>query len=142
MLYSIGKDSSVMLRLAQKAFSPARFRSLYCILTPAIRFPEMISFVTRTYAANWRGTSLSTRIRLALDAGTNPFSLGTQKCCGLLKTKSLLDALAEGGFNAAFGGARRDERRNRGPKRRIYSFRDPMGHVGSEKPAARALEHF
>jgi sulfate adenylyltransferase subunit 2 len=62
----------------------------------------------------------------ALDAGANPFSLGTQKCCGLLKTKSLLDALAEGGFNAAFGGARRDEEKSRA-KERIYSFRDVHG---------------
>ena len=62
----------------------------------------------------------------ALDAGANPFLLGTQKCCGLLKTKSLLDALAEGGFNAAFGGARRDEEKSRA-KERIYSFRDVHG---------------
>jgi sulfate adenylyltransferase subunit 2 len=62
----------------------------------------------------------------ALDAGANPFLLGTQKCCGLLKTKSLLDALAEGGFDAAFGGARRDEEKSRA-KERIYSFRDSLG---------------
>jgi sulfate adenylyltransferase subunit 2 len=64
--------------------------------------------------------------REALDAGANPFALGTQKCCGLLKTKSLLDGLAEGGFDAAFGGARRDEEKSRA-KERIYSFRDPLG---------------
>src|SRR5258705_13279754 len=62
----------------------------------------------------------------ALDAGANPFSLGTQKCCGLLKTRSLLDALAEGGFDAAFGGARRDEEKSRA-KERVYSFRDSAG---------------
>src|SRR5262249_50864421 len=62
----------------------------------------------------------------ALDAGADPVSLGTQKCCGLLKTKSLLDALSEGGFNAAFGGARRDEEKSRA-KERIYSFRDVHG---------------
>jgi sulfate adenylyltransferase subunit 2 len=62
----------------------------------------------------------------ALNAGANPFVLGTQKCCGLLKTKSLLDALAECGFNAAFGGARRDEEKSRA-KERIYSFRDVHG---------------
>jgi len=61
-----------------------------------------------------------------LERGANPFSLGTQKCCGLLKTKSLLDALAQGGFNAAFGGARRDEEKSRA-KERIYSFRDSHG---------------
>src|SRR5438046_8408961 len=62
----------------------------------------------------------------APDAGANPYSLGTQKCCGLLKTKSLLDALAEGAFDAAFGGARRDEEKSRA-KERIYSFRDSLG---------------
>jgi sulfate adenylyltransferase subunit 2 len=62
----------------------------------------------------------------ALGRGANPFSLGTQKCCGLLKTKSLLDALTQGGFNAAFGGARRDEEKSRA-KERIYSFRDSHG---------------
>src|SRR5216110_3320452 len=62
----------------------------------------------------------------ALGAGANPFVLGTQKCCGLLKTKSLLDALSDGGFTAAFGGARRDEEKSRA-KERIYSFRDAHG---------------
>jgi sulfate adenylyltransferase subunit 2 len=61
-----------------------------------------------------------------LNQGANPFALGTQKCCGLLKTKSLLDALAEGQFDAAFGGARRDEEKSRA-KERIYSFRDRQG---------------
>ena len=62
----------------------------------------------------------------ALDDGANPFALGTQKCCGLLKTRSLLDGLAEGGFDAAFGGARRDEEKSRA-KERVYSFRDSLG---------------
>src|SRR2546425_7810430 len=64
--------------------------------------------------------------REALQEGANPYSLGTQKCCGLLKTKSLLDALAQGGFDAAFGGARRDEEKSRA-KESIYSFRDSLG---------------
>ena len=64
--------------------------------------------------------------REALEQGANPFLLGTQKCCGLLKTKALLDGLAAGGFNAAFGGARRDEEKSRA-KERIYSFRDAHG---------------
>lgn len=58
--------------------------------------------------------------------GTNPFQLGTQKCCGLLKTRALLDALEAGGYDAAFGGARRDEEKSRA-KERIYSFRDARG---------------
>src|SRR5207302_10490957 len=64
--------------------------------------------------------------REELNQGANPFALGTQKCCGLLKTKALLDALADGGFDAAFGGARRDEEKSRA-KERIYSFRDRQG---------------
>jgi len=62
----------------------------------------------------------------ALDEGANPYTLGTQKCCGLLKTRSLLDGLADGGFDAAFGGARRDEEKSRA-KERVYSFRDSLG---------------
>ena len=69
---------------------------------------------------------MSTRNQAALDGGANPFRLGTQRCCGLLKTQSLLDALREGGFDAAFGGARRDEEKSRA-KERIYSFRDVRG---------------
>ena len=64
--------------------------------------------------------------RKALDAGTNPFDMGTQNCCGFLKTRALLDGLEEGGFDAAFGGARRDEEKSRA-KERIYSFRDKAG---------------
>ena len=62
----------------------------------------------------------------ALDAGANPFRLGTERCCGLLKTQALLDALRAGGFDAAFGGARRDEEKSRA-KERIFSFRDSFG---------------
>ncbi len=64
--------------------------------------------------------------RQAIADGASPFRLGTQKCCGLLKTRSLLDALDEGGFDAAFGGARRDEEKSRA-KERIFSFRDRYG---------------
>ncbi len=64
--------------------------------------------------------------RGAIADGANPFKLGTQKCCGLLKTRSLLDALEEGGYDAAFGGARRDEEKARA-KERIFSFRDRFG---------------
>ena len=62
----------------------------------------------------------------AIADGANPYTLGTQNCCGLLKTRSLLDALEEGGFDAAFGGARRDEEKSRA-KERVYSFRDAAG---------------
>jgi sulfate adenylyltransferase subunit 2 len=125
MLYSIGKDSSVMLRLAQKAFFPGKIPFPLLHIDTSYKFPEMIEF-RDTYARQIGAELIVHKNQTALDAGANPFSLGTQKCCGLLKTKSLLDALAEGGFDAAFGGARRDEEKSRA-KERIYSFRDPLG---------------
>ncbi len=125
MLYSIGKDSSVMLRLAQKAFFPGKIPFPLLHIDTSYKFPEMIEF--RDWYAGHVGAELIVHAnREALQEGANPFSLGTQKCCGLLKTKSLLDALAEGGYDAAFGGARRDEEKSRA-KERIYSFRDSLG---------------
>lgn len=125
MLYSIGKDSSVMLRLAQKAFFPGPIPFPLLHVDTSYKFPEMIEFRDE-YPKQIGAELLVHKNQEALDAGVNPFVLGTQKCCGLLKTKSLLDALAEGGFNAAFGGARRDEEKSRA-KERIYSFRDVHG---------------
>ena len=125
MLYSIGKDSSVMLRLAQKAFYPGKIPFPLLHVDTSYKFPEMIKF-RNEYPKQIGAELIVHQNREALDAGANPFLLGTQKCCGLLKTKSLLDALAEGGFNAAFGGARRDEEKSRA-KERIYSFRDLHG---------------
>ena len=125
MMYSIGKDSSVMLRLAQKAFYPGKIPFPLLHIDTSYKFPEMIEF-RDSYAREIGAQLIVHRNEEALQAGANPFALGTQKCCGLLKTKSLLDALAEGGFNAAFGGARRDEEKSRA-KERIYSFRDAHG---------------
>lgn len=125
MLYSIGKDSSVMLRLAQKAFYPGTIPFPLLHVDTSYKFPEMIEFRDQ-YTKEIGAELIVHRNQTALDAGANPFLLGTQKCCGLLKTKSLLDALAEVGFNAAFGGARRDEEKSRA-KERIYSFRDVHG---------------
>jgi sulfate adenylyltransferase subunit 2 len=125
MLYSIGKDSSVMLRLAQKAFYPGKIPFPLLHIDTSYKFPEMIEFRDR-YPKEIGAELIVHQNRGALDKGANPFVLGTQKCCGLLKTKSLLDALEAGGFDAAFGGARRDEEKSRA-KERIYSFRDPQG---------------
>jgi sulfate adenylyltransferase subunit 2 len=125
MMYSIGKDSSVMLRLAQKAFYPGKIPFPLLHIDTSYKFPEMIAF-RDAYAKEVGAQLIVHRNEEALRAGANPFTLGTQKCCGLLKTKSLLDALTEGGFNAAFGGARRDEEKSRA-KERIYSFRDSHG---------------
>src|SRR5277367_3896080 len=106
MLYSIGKDSSVMLRLAQKAFYPGKIPFPLLHVDTSYKFPEMIEF-RDTYTRQIGAELIVHKNQEALQRGANPFSLGTQKCCGLLKTKSLLDALTAGGFNAAFGGARR-----------------------------------
>jgi sulfate adenylyltransferase subunit 2 len=125
MLYSIGKDSSVMVRLAQKAFFPGKIPFPLLHIDTTYKFREMIEF--RDRFTQEIGVKLIVHInQTAIDEGANPFRLGTQKCCGLLKTRSLLDALAEGGFDAAFGGARRDEEKSRA-KERIYSFRDGFG---------------
>jgi sulfate adenylyltransferase subunit 2 len=125
MLYSIGKDSSVMLRLAQKAFYPGKIPFPLLHIDTSYKFPEMIEF-RDSYTREIGAELIVHQNREALEQGANPFALGTQRCCGLLKTKSLLDALAEGGFDAAFGGARRDEEKSRA-KERIYSFRDSHG---------------
>ena len=125
MLYSIGKDSSVMVRLAQKAFYPGKIPFPLLHIDTTYKFREMIEF--RDRFTREIGAKLIVHInQKAIDEGANPFRLGTQKCCGLLKTRSLLDALAEGGYDAAFGGARRDEEKSRA-KERVYSFRDSFG---------------
>ena len=125
MLYSIGKDSSVMLRLAQKAFYPGKIPFSLLHIDTTYKFREMIEF--RDRIAEQVGVRLIVHTNQeAIDAGTQPFAIGTQRCCGLLKTRSLLDALSNGKFDAAFGGARRDEERSRA-KERIYSLRDSQG---------------
>ncbi len=125
MLYSIGKDSSVMLRLAQKAFHPGRIPFPLLHVDTSYKFQEMLTFRDE-YTEQIGATLIVHRNESALADGANPFRLGTQKCCGLLKTRSLLDALTEGGFDAAFGGARREEEKSRA-KERVYSFRDGAG---------------
>ena len=125
MLYSIGKDSSVMVRLAQKAFHPGRIPFPLLHIDTTYKFREMIQF-RDAFCAEIGARLIVHTNKAAIAAGANPFDLGTQKCCGLLKTRALLDALAEGGYDAAIGGARRDEEKSRA-KERIYSFRDVHG---------------
>src|SRR5437867_12067567 len=125
MLYSIGKDSSVLLRLAQKAFYPGPIPFPLLHVDTTYKFREMIDFRDR-YAAEIGARLIVHTNDEAITEGTQPFLVGTQRCCGLLKTKALLDALQEGGFDAAFGGARRDEERSRA-KERIFSLRDARG---------------
>jgi sulfate adenylyltransferase subunit 2 len=125
MLYSIGKDSSVMVRLAQKAFHPGKIPFPLLHVDTTYKFREMIEF--RDNFVREIGVRLIVQTnQKAIDEGANPFRLGTQKCCGLLKTRALLDGLTEGGFDVAFGGARRDEEKSRA-KERIFSFRDQYG---------------
>jgi sulfate adenylyltransferase subunit 2 len=125
MLYSIGKDSSVLLRLAQKAFFPGPIPFPLLHVDTSYKFREMIEF-RDSYTREVGVKLIVHKNQKALDEGAQPFLLGTQRCCGLLKTQSLLDGLREGDFDAAIGGARRDEERSRA-KERVYSFRDVHG---------------
>jgi sulfate adenylyltransferase subunit 2 len=125
MLYSIGKDSSVLLRLAQKAFYPGPIPFPLLHVDTTYKFREMIEFRDR-YTKEIGVRLIVHTNEEAIADGTQPFLVGTQRCCGLLKTKSLLDGLQAGGFDAAFGGARRDEERSRA-KERIFSLRDARG---------------
>jgi sulfate adenylyltransferase subunit 2 len=125
MLYSIGKDSSVLLRLAQKAFHPGPIPFPLLHVDTTYKFREMIEF--RDQYTREIGVRLIVHTNhAAIAEGTQPFAVGTERCCGLLKTKALLDALQAGGFDAAIGGARRDEERSRA-KERIFSVRDARG---------------
>ena len=101
MLYSIGKDSSVLLRLAQKAFHPAPIPFPLLHVDTTYKFREMIEF-RDWYAAEVGATLIVHTNTAAIGEGTQPFAVGTQRCCGLLKTRALLDALEAGGFDAAF----------------------------------------
>lgn len=125
LLYSIGKDSSVLLHLAHKAFAPAPLRFPLLHIDTGYKFAEMIVF--RDATARAVGAELIVHSNLeARAAGAHPDLLGTRACCGALKTQALLDALAAGRFDAAIGGARRDEEQARA-KERVYSFRDRLG---------------
>ena len=125
MMYSVGKDSSVMLRLAQKAFYPQKIPFPLLHVDTGYKFQEMYAF--RDKIAKDLGAELIVhRNEEAISDGTNPFDLGTQRCCGLLKTQALLDALKAGEYDAAIGGARREEEKSRA-KERVFSFRDQFG---------------
>jgi len=125
MLYSIGKDSSCMVRLAQKAFFPGKIPFPLLHIDTTYKFREMIEFRDEFVKSIGARLIVHTNTQAIAD-GANPLRIGTQKCCGLLKTRALLDGLAAGGYDAAFGGARRDEEKSRA-KERVYSFRDEFG---------------
>jgi len=125
LLYSIGKDSSVLLRLAQKAFHPGPIPFPLLHIDTTFKFKEMIEFRDRVVRDAGERLIVHTN-QAAVRDGAQPVALGTERCCGLLKTRALLDAIASGGFDAAIGGARRDEERSRA-KERVFSVRDAQG---------------
>ena len=125
MLYSVGKDSSVMIRLAQKAFYPAKFPFPLLHIDTGYKFAEMYQFRDQ-FAQEIGATLLIERNEAAIAQGAHPQKLGADKCCAQLKTQALLEALKKHGFDAAFGGARRDEEKSRA-KERIFSVRDELG---------------
>ncbi len=125
LLYSVGKDSSVIVRLAQKAFYPSKIPFPLMHVDTGFDFPEMYEF--RDVFIKEIGAELIVyRNEPAIAANTNPYDFGTQRCCSLLRTQALVAALREGKFDAALGGARREEERSRA-KERIFSFRDKFG---------------
>ena len=131
MLYSVGKDSSVMVRLAQKAFYPAPLPFELLHIDTTMKFQEMYDFRDRFVKEIGARLKVHTSWE-AIKEGANPFDWGTQKCCAQLKTKALLDSLSEGQYDAAFGGARREEEKSRA-KERVYSFRDKYGQWDPKK---------
>lgn len=125
LLYSVGKDSSVMVHLARKAFAPGPIPFPLMHIDTGFKFTEMYEY--RDIIAAQPGVNLIIhRNESAIDQKANPFQLGTQRCCALLKTQGLLTGLAEYGFTAALGAARREEEKSRA-KERIFSFRDVHG---------------
>jgi len=122
MLYSIGKDSSVMLRLAMKAFHPAKLPFPLLHIDTTWKFKAMTAFRDRFCAEHGLELHVYTN-HDGVDRGVNPFDYGSNKYTNIMKTQALVQALRKGGYDAAFGGARRDEEASRA-KERIYSFRD------------------
>jgi len=122
MLYSIGKDSTVMLHLALKAFYPGKLPFPLMHVDTTWKFREMIEF--RDQLMKKLGLDLIVYInKQGADAGIGPFTHGSQKHTDIMKTQALKQALNKYQFDAAFGGARRDEEKSRA-KERVYSFRD------------------
>jgi sulfate adenylyltransferase subunit 2 len=122
MLYSIGKDSSVMVRLAEKAFYPGKVPFPLMHIDSKWKFTEMITF--RDDYAREKGWDLIVHYnKTGFESGVGPFTHGSKVHTDIMKTQALLEGLTKYGFDAAFGGARRDEEKSRA-KERIFSFRD------------------
>ena len=130
MLYSIGKDSSVMLHLAMKAFYPAKPPFPFLHVDTTWKFKDMIAFRDRIVAE--RGLDLRVHVNQdGVAQGIGPFTHGSNIHTHVMKTVALRQALDAGGYDAAFGGARRDEEKSRA-KERIFSFRNSQ-HVWDPK---------
>ncbi len=122
MLYSIGKDSAVMLHMAMKAFHPGKPPFPLMHVDTTWKFKEMIEF--REKRVRDLGLDLIVYINQeGVEMGVGPFTHGSEKHTTIMKTEALKKALDKYGFDAAFGGARRDEEKSRA-KERVYSFRD------------------
>lgn len=125
MMYSIGKDSTVLLHLARKAFYPAVIPFPLLHIDTTWKFKEMISFRDRVVAQTNSNLIVYTN-QAGVDANINPFTTGISEYTRVMKTVALREALDFHGFDAAIGGSRRDEEKSRA-KERIFSVRDP-GH--------------
>jgi sulfate adenylyltransferase subunit 2 len=125
LLFSGGKDSLILLRLAEKAFRPARFPFPIMHVDTGHNFPEAIEFRDRRVAELGERLIVA-HVQDSIDAGRVVEETGPRASRNRLQTVTLLDAIAEHGFDAAFGGARRDEERARA-KERIFSHRDEFG---------------
>jgi sulfate adenylyltransferase subunit 2 len=125
LLYSIGKDSSVLLHLAVKAFAPGKVPFPLLHIDTGWKFREMIEFRDRTAAELGLDLLVHTNEEGRAE-GVTPFTHGTQEYTRIMKTVALREALDAGAFDAAIGGARRDEERSRA-KERVFSLREP-GH--------------
>lgn len=122
MMYSIGKDSSTMLHLARKAFHPAPLPFPLLHIDTTWKFQDMITF--RDRKARELGFELIVHTNPeGLEQGINPFEHGSKNYTDIMKTQALKQGLDAGGFDAVFGGARRDEEKSRA-KERVFSFRD------------------
>lgn len=134
MLYSVGKDSGVMVHLAQKAFYPGMISFPLMHIDTGYKFPEMYSFRDQ-FVKSIGAKLIVEKNEEWIDRGCHPLGIGVDRCCGYLKTKALLDAINKHGFDGVFGGGRREEEKSRA-KERIFSLRDSLGqwHPRRQRP--------
>jgi sulfate adenylyltransferase subunit 2 len=140
MLYSIGKDSSVMLHLARKAFHPGTLPFPLLHVDTTWKFRDMITFRDRT-AEELGLTMLTWTNPEGAEQGINPFDHGSRNYTDVMKTQALKQALSHHRFDAAFGGARRDEEKSRA-KERVYSFRDRNHRWDPKNQRPELWQHF